>query len=83
MKSIIIKVLVIALLVVCFGGGIWQMIDYIEDRIITSTINLIENSEFVSEIRVMVRDIARDTINDLLIQGYSIASEGGVMSFSP
>lgn len=83
MKSLIVKILVIALLVACFGSGVWQVIDYVEDRIIATTINLIENSEFIAEVRIMVKDIAKDVIHDLLSQGYSIAFDGNTVNISP
>ena len=84
MKSLIAKIIIIVLLVVCFGSGVWQTINYIEDRIITTTVNLVENSEFVAEVRMMIRDVARDVIHDLLSQGYSIVlDDGTVVSVTP
>ena len=84
MKSLITKIIIIVLLVVCFGSGVWQTINYIEDRIITTTVNLVENSEFVAEVRMMIRDVARDVIHDLLSQGYSIVlDDGTVVSVTP
>lgn len=75
-KSLILKTLIILVLVVFFGGTIWQTINYIEDRIITTTVGLLENSEFVTEIREMIRDIAKDVIKDILSHGYGIVPVG-------
>lgn len=84
MKKLITKVLIIVLLVICFGSGVWQTINYIEDRIITTTINLVENSEFVAEIRAMIQDVAEDVIRDFLSQGYSVVlNDGTVVSVTP
>ena len=84
MKGLIGRILIIVLLVVCFGGGVWQTINYIEDRIITSTIDLVENSEFVAEIRAMVHNTAKDVIYDMLSQGYSIVlDDGASVSIAP
>lgn len=79
MKSLITKILIIVILVVCFGGTVWQTINYIEDRIITTTVNLIEDSEFVAEIRAMIRDIAKDVVYDLLSQG----NDGATINITP
>jgi hypothetical protein len=79
MKSLITKILIIVVLVIFFGGTVWQTINYIEDRIITTTVNLIEDSEFVAEIRAMIRDIAKDVVYDLLSQG----NDGTTISITP
>lgn len=84
MKSLITKILIIVVLVVFFGGTVWQTINYIEDRIITTTVNLIEDSEFVAEIRAMIKDIAKDVVYDLLSQGYDVAiTDGATISITP
>lgn len=80
MKGLIVKILIVVLLVVCFGGGVWQTINYIEDRIIAATVDLVENSEFVAEVRAMVQDVARDVIHDLLSQGYHIVLDDGTVA---
>ena len=68
MKGFIIKVLIIAVLVACFGSGVWQAINYYEDQIIQKVIELIESSEFVDDIKVMVYDAVKDIASDLLEQ---------------
>lgn len=84
MKSLITKILIIVVLVIFFGGTVWQTINYIEDRIITTTVNLIEDSEFVAEIRAMIRDVAEDVIRDFLSQGYNaVLNDGTVVSVTP
>lgn len=84
MRKMIAKVLIIVLLVICFGGGVWQTINYIEDRIITATISLVENSEFVAEIRAMTQDVAEDVIRDFLSQGHTVVlNDGTVVSITP
>lgn len=70
MKSLLLKIMVIVLLVICFGGGVWKTINYIEDQIIMSAIDFIESSEFISEFREIIRDIVKDVIMDMLSQGY-------------
>ena len=80
MKSLIVKILIITLLVVCFGSGIWKTIDYVEDRIISATVNIVDDSEFVSEIRTMIKDIVDDTIRDLVSHGrIAVAEDGSVI----
>lgn len=80
MKSLVVKILIIALLVVCFGSGVWQTIDYIEDRIISTTVNMVDDSEFVSEIRTMIKDIVDDTIRDLVSHGrIAVVEDGSVV----
>lgn len=80
MKSLVVKILIIALLVVCFGSGIWQTIDYVEDRIISTTVNMVDDSEFVSEIRTMIKDIVDDTIRDLVSHGrIAVVEDGSVV----
>lgn len=84
MKSLITKILIIVVIVIFFGGTVWQTINYIEDRIITTTVNLIEDSEFVAEIRAMIRDVAKDVIYELLSQGYDVAiDDGATISITP
>lgn len=84
MKSLITKILIIVVIVIFFGGTVWQTINYIEDRIITTTVNLIEDSEFVAEIRAMIRDVAKDVIYELLSQGYDVAiDDGTTISITP
>lgn len=84
MKSLITKVIIVLLLVACFGGGVWQTVNYIEDRIMTTAVSLVENSEFIAEVRVMIQDVVEDVIHDLLIQGYNVVLEDGtVVSVTP
>lgn len=84
MKGLITKVIIVLLLVACFGGGVWQTVNYIEDRIMTTAVTLVENSEFIAEVRVMIRDVAEDVIHDLLSQGYSVVlDDGTVMNVTP
>lgn len=66
MKSILLRILVIALLVTFLGTGIIQVINYVENKLITMTVELIENSKFVHEIRDIVTDIAKDVISELI-----------------
>ena len=74
MKSILLRILVIALLVTFFGTGIMQVINYVENKLITMTVELIENSEFVHEIRDIVTDIAKDVISELIREGADFKS---------
>lgn len=69
MKSLIAKTIIILILVTIFGGTVWQTINCIEDRVITTAVNLLDNSEFVAEIRVAIRDVAEDVIRDLINDG--------------
>lgn len=83
MKSLLIKILVIVVLVACFGGGVWKTIDYIEDRIIETTINLVENSEFVDELREMISEIVTEAIQDMIAQGLDVPTSDGVAPADP
>lgn len=84
MKSLITKAIIVLLLVACFGGGVWQTVNYIEDRIMTAAVTLVENSEFIAEVRVMIQNVAEDVIHDLLSQGYNVVlDDGTVVSVTP
>lgn len=74
MKSILLRILVIALLVTFLGTGIMQVINYVENKLITMTVELIENSEFVHKIRDIVTDIAKDVISELIREGADFKS---------
>ena len=69
MKSLIAKTIIILILVTIFGGTVWQTINSIQDRDITTAVNQLDNSEFVAEIRVVIRDVAEDVIRDLINDG--------------
>lgn len=66
MKSFITKILIIAILVACFGSGVWHAINYYEDRIVEKVIELIETSEFIDDIKIMIQDTIKQVVTDLL-----------------
>lgn len=69
MKGFITKVIIVVALVVFFGSGVLQTIEHIEDQIIAVTVDLLENSEFIYEVRTMVQDVARDVVSEMIRDG--------------
>lgn len=69
MKSILVRVAILALIAIFFGTGVVQAINYVETKLITLTIELMENSEFIHEIRTMVREIVEEVLFELIREG--------------
>lgn len=74
MKSVLVRIVIIALLVAFFGTGVMQTINYVENMLITKTAELIENSDFIHEMRDIVKETVEEVLSDLILEGVEFKS---------
>ena len=74
MKSLFVRIIILAILVALFGTGIMQAINYIENMLITMTVELIKRSDFINEIRDIVKEIVEEVLSEFILEGINIES---------
>lgn len=74
MKSLLVRIIILAILVALFGTGVMQAINYIENMLITMTVELIKSSDFINEIRDIVKEIVEEVLSGFILEGINIES---------